>query len=248
MTFGLKAYSSVNTDALVLDDTFSTWVISQSGVTETQAASLQRVNYPAFNALTSPTPQAFVQIPSTGTWGFVGGFDSTTGQVTNMNALGITQYEIFNTGNMNYRIYFPANLQLNPQTVKTGYGLNIFDSTGKATFASSVKPLLFDYVGTLNSGLSSLDNATAGYYGTEINLGINQPFVYALTARIESVTPVGANQRLVRTLFPVYYHSSGTCRVRFYLYGRIIAIAVPSYGMQAPNGSTFQQSILALSA
>lgn len=250
MAFGFKAFSSVDANSLVLDDTFSTWVQSASGTMSMPFTGSLTASYPSFNALSGQSPAVFVKIPTTGVWGLTGGWASSTSSPTNIDLINISQFQTSgsSTGVMDYRVYRPATNELNPATVKSGYGLNVFDSSGKPTFASSVKPLILDKVATLNSGISSLDSiTTSGWYGSEIDLGISSPWVYALASLIQSIyflTPTPP-QRRVNALVPAFYHTNGTCRARLWLNSQVVVAALPPYTSNAPAGDTFKREVFA---
>lgn len=206
--------------------------------------------YPSFDALTQQNPAVFVKIPATGVWGLNGDWTSSTSVVTNVDGIRVGQatQSGFNTGAMQYRVYRPATSELLAATVKTGYGMNIFDANENPTFASSVRPLLLDYVGIIDSGLATLDGiSTSQYVGSEIDLGVSSPWIYVLGAEISCTYFVSANQRRVHTLIPVYYHTNGTCRARFYVFVQVVTAALALVNLLAPAGDTYKHSILALS-
>lgn len=251
MAFGFKAFSSASADGLVLDDTFSTWTVSASGTMAMPFTGSLTATYPGFNSLTKSPPAVFVKIPTTGVWGLIGQWGSSTSSPTNTDLINVGQIDAsgFNTGVMDYRIYEPATTQLIASLVKTGHGLNIFDANGKPTFASSVKPLIFDYVGQLDSGVG-VCAGSSGYIGTEIDLGISSPWIYVLATKLETVVFLNPQPpiRGVTILVPAYYHVNGTCRARYYRYSFTVTAGITPYSMISPSGDTFKKAVFALSS
>lgn len=237
MSFGLKAYSSTATNSVVIDDTFSSWQCIQTG-TLSSSGVLTNLSQ-TFDQSSAAAPALFVKFSSSGTYYVSSSMFYASGSTVNQFA--VNDYASFGLGNsvsgLEYRFY--KQLDLTTQNVSSGYGLNVFNASGKPVFSSNVNPLILDAYGLLNAGFNTLSSGS-GFVGAEYNTGLFEPFVF-LSYSTKQTRVVSGGGRLVYTLMPVFYHSSGTLRIRFYIYSQFVPIALPVYTFKAYGSNNIVQ-------
>lgn len=239
MSYGLKAYSSVAANSLVIDDTFSSWQAIQTG---TLLANNQLINLnQTFAESSTSAPAICVKFLSSSTYYCFGasfyGTSPTVSQFTVGDYSGLSLGS--SVSGLSYRIY--KQLNLSAQNLKYGHGLNIFDASGNTIFSTNVNPLIFDFYGIIDCGFNTLSGVSAGWYGNEYNTGMYEPFVMVNYTAAQSIIPLSPTYRLILTLVPVFYHTSGTLRIRFYVYSYTSQIGYPVYTHKAYGSNTIQQ-------
>lgn len=229
MTFGLKAYSSVATASVVIDDTFSSWQSIQTG-TLPSSGVLTPLSQ-SFPQNSTAAPALFVKFSSSGTYYVADSVFAATG--TNITSFAVDDYTSFGLGNsvagLQYRLY--KQLNLTSQNVNTGYGLNVFNASSQPVFSSVVNPLILDGYGLLDAGFNTLSSGS-GFVGNEYNTGLFEPFVFISYSQ-KQTRVVSGGGRLIYALMPVFYHTAGTLRIRFFIYSYFVPIALPVYTYKA---------------
>lgn len=242
MSYGFKAYSTIDNNHLVVDDSFSSWNVVQQGVLPSNGSAFNLTT--SFPETSSTPPALFVKVPSGGTY-FVNSsifFGTTVGTVNQVVVSCDTSLGNSLQG-ANYRLYRQTNLT--SASVNTGYGLNVFNQSSQPVFSSNFVPLVFDGAGIADTGKSQLDFSqfpSSGYYGNEVNTNAFEPYVFLSFSAKQSIIPAPANQRRIQTLLAVMYHTSGTLRIRFYNSVIVIPQQPPIYIYTAYPGTTINQT------
>jgi hypothetical protein len=241
MSYGFKAFSTTSSNHLVIDDQFSTWRVTQSGVLPT-SGTLINMNESFAESANNP-PSVFVKIPSAGTYFMTSSdfFGASAGTV-NQFRVNCDAFIGNNVTGLQYRLYRETDLATTG--IYTGYGMNIFNSAGVPVFSTNYAPLVLDGSGNADTGKTIIDPTnfpSPGYYGNEYDTGAFEPFVYMSFSGKQSISPAGAN-RLVQSLYAAMYHTSGTLRIRWYLRGQTIPTPVPFYTYSAYTGTTINQT------
>lgn len=237
MSYGLKAYSSSAASSIVIDDNFSSWQSIQTGTLSSSGVITSLTQ--SFPQNSTAAPVLCVKFSSAGTYYVSSSVFSATG--TNVTGFAVNDYTAFGLGNsvsgLQYRLY--KQLNLTTQNVNTGYGLNVFNASSNPVFSSVVNPLIFDGYGVLDCGFNTLSSGS-GFVGNEYNTGMFEPFVLISYSQKETRVVAGRG-RLIYTMMPVFYHTSGTLRIRFYINSAFVPIALPVYTYKAFGSNNITQ-------
>jgi hypothetical protein len=236
MSYGLKAYSTTSS-SVVIDDSFSSWQSVQTGTLSSSGilTSLSQT----FQQNSASAPALFVKFSSSGTYYVPASTFDVSG--TTVNQFAVFDGSSVGLGNsvsgLQYRFY--KQLNLTTQNVLSGYGVNVFDGSANPVFSSNVNPLILDAYGLLDSGFNTLTGGS-GFVGAEYNTGLFEPFVLVSYSQ-KSTRVVAGTGRLTFNLMPVFYHSNGTLRIRFYIAQQFVPIALPVYTFKAYGSNNIIQ-------